>query len=182
MSVRQSRQENYVNLCKVRCEVPSVVSMEKTVICDVTHCSVIDMYQRIEEQNASVFQSRSSLKIEAAFFSEAFTKLHVFAYHFHQSLECLKITPCDIYRLSQEERPIFWEVIVSAILSEKVYMYMCSIPKRFRDGAMDYIARINERQDALRRATRHVLTWVAKRIWCWRCNFRKCIILGKEQG
>jgi hypothetical protein len=40
---------------------------------------------------------------------------------------------------------------------QKVYMYMSPIPKSFRDRAMDVIARIKERQDALRRATRHVL-------------------------
>jgi hypothetical protein len=38
---------------------------------------------------------------------------------------------------------------------------MCPIPNGFRDRAMDVIARIKERQDALRRATRHVLTRVA---------------------
>jgi hypothetical protein len=41
-------------------------------------------------------------------------------------------------------------------------MYMRSIPNGFRDRATDVIARIKERQDALRRATRHVLTRVAK--------------------
>jgi hypothetical protein len=30
-----------------------------------------------------------------------------------------------IYRVSQEERTIFWEVIVSVILSKKRYMNMC---------------------------------------------------------
>jgi hypothetical protein len=30
-----------------------------------------------------------------------------------------------IYRVSQEERSVFWEVIVSVILSSKVYMYVC---------------------------------------------------------
>jgi hypothetical protein len=30
------------------------------------------------------------------------------------------------YRVSQEERPIFWEVIVSVILSKNVYTNMCS--------------------------------------------------------
>jgi hypothetical protein len=35
-----------------------------------------------------------------------------------------------MYRVSQEERSVFWEIIlvVSAILSKKVYMYMCPIP------------------------------------------------------
>jgi hypothetical protein len=38
------------------------------------------------------------------------------------------------YRLSQEERSIFWEVTVSVILrKKKVYMYMCHVPNGFRD-------------------------------------------------
>jgi hypothetical protein len=56
------------------------------------------------------------------------------------------------YRVSQEERSIFWDVIVSAILSKIVYIYMCPIPKGFRDRAISLY----------RRATRHVLTRVAK--------------------
>jgi hypothetical protein len=36
-------------------------------------------------------------------------------------------------RVSQEERTIFWEVIVSVILSKKLYMNMCPIPNRFRN-------------------------------------------------
>jgi hypothetical protein len=39
---------------------------------------------------------------------------------------------------------------------------MCSIPNGFRDRAAVVIAGIMERQDALRRATRNVLTRVAK--------------------
>jgi hypothetical protein len=33
-----------------------------------------------------------------------------------------------IYRVSQEEKTIFWEVIVSVSLSKKLYMNMCPIP------------------------------------------------------
>jgi hypothetical protein len=44
-------------------------------------------------------------------------------------------TPC-IYRVSQEERTIFWEVIVSVILSKKLYKNVCSIPNGFRDRAI----------------------------------------------
>jgi hypothetical protein len=48
--------------------------------------------------------------------------------------------PCKtqwlLYRVSQEERSIFWEVIVSVILSKKVYMHMCPIPNGFRDRAI----------------------------------------------
>jgi len=39
----------------------------------------------------------------------------------------------SIYRVSQEERSIFWEVIVSLILSKNVHMNMCTIPNGFRD-------------------------------------------------
>ena len=38
-----------------------------------------------------------------------------------------------IYRVSQEERSIFWEVIVSVILIKNVYMNMYPIPNGFRD-------------------------------------------------
>jgi hypothetical protein len=41
-----------------------------------------------------------------------------------------------IYRVFQEEMSKFWEVIVSVILSKKVYMYMCPIPNTFRDRAI----------------------------------------------
>jgi hypothetical protein len=38
--------------------------------------------------------------------------------------------------LSQEERTIFWEVIVSVILSKKLCMNMCPIPNGFIDTAI----------------------------------------------
>jgi hypothetical protein len=56
-----------------------------------------------------------------------------------------------IYRVSQEERSIFWEIAVPVILSKKC-VYMCPIPNGFRDRAISLY----------RRATRHVLTRVAK--------------------
>jgi hypothetical protein len=41
------------------------------------------------------------------------------------------------YRVSQEERSIFCEVIVSVILSQKsIYMYICTILNGFRDTAI----------------------------------------------
>jgi hypothetical protein len=55
-------------------------------------------------------------------------------------------------QVSQEERSIFWEVIVSVILSKNVYMYMCSIPNGFRDRAITLY----------RRATGKVITRVIK--------------------
>jgi hypothetical protein len=44
----------------------------------------------------------------------------------------------SIYRMSQKERSIFWEVTVSVILSKKLYMYMCPIPNGFRDRAFHF--------------------------------------------
>jgi hypothetical protein len=38
--------------------------------------------------------------------------------------------------VSQEERSILWEVIVSVIPSKNVYMNMCPIPNGFRDRAI----------------------------------------------
>jgi hypothetical protein len=38
-----------------------------------------------------------------------------------------------LYRVSQEERLIFWEVIVSVIPRKKLYMYVCPIPNGFRN-------------------------------------------------
>jgi hypothetical protein len=56
-----------------------------------------------------------------------------------------------IYRVSQEERSVFWEVIVSAILSRKLYMYMCPIPNNFRDGDISlYSSKIVDKKDILR--------------------------------
>jgi hypothetical protein len=40
-----------------------------------------------------------------------------------------------IYRMSQEERSTFWEVIVSVILSIKVYAFIRPIPNSFQDIA-----------------------------------------------
>jgi hypothetical protein len=57
------------------------------------------------------------------------------------------------YRISHEERSIFWEVIVSVILSKKVYKYMCFIASGFRD----VIAHIKEGQDALRRVLHYAV-------------------------
>jgi hypothetical protein len=42
----------------------------------------------------------------------------------------------SIYRVSQEGRSIFREVIVSVIRHKIVYMYMCPIPSGFRDRAI----------------------------------------------
>jgi hypothetical protein len=38
--------------------------------------------------------------------------------------------------MGQEERSIFWEVIISVILNKNVYMYMCPVSNGFRDRAI----------------------------------------------
>jgi hypothetical protein len=83
----------------------------------------------------------------------------VSSHAFHNLL--LTIIPAFVlyalYRMSQEERSVFWEVIVSVILSKKkVYMYLCPIPNGFRDRAISLYTTL------YRRATLHVLTRVAK--------------------
>ena len=46
------------------------------------------------------------------------------------------ITHDKIYRVSQEERSIFWEVIVSVIVSKTFYMNTCLIQNCFLDRAI----------------------------------------------
>ncbi|PNF31997.1 hypothetical protein B7P43_G06550, partial [Cryptotermes secundus] len=68
-------------------------------------------------------------------------------------------------QVSQKERSIFWEVIVSVILSKKLYMYMCPIPNSFRDTAISLYSTLTLNTvhcTLYRRATRHVLTRGAK--------------------
>jgi len=50
-----------------------------------------------------------------------------------EQFKCLgkSFNKSKLYRVSQEERSIFWEVIVSVILSKKLYMNMCPIPNGF---------------------------------------------------
>jgi hypothetical protein len=53
-----------------------------------------------------------------------------------------------IYRLSQEERSIFWEVIVSDILSKTMYMYMFPIPDSFQDRAISlYSSKVVDKKE-----------------------------------
>jgi hypothetical protein len=60
----------------------------------------------------------------------------------------------DVYRVSHEERSIFWEVITAVILSKKFYMYMCPIPKGFRDrGSSLYSFKIVYKKEILRTVT-----------------------------
>jgi hypothetical protein len=53
--------------------------------------------------------------------------------------------------VSQEERSVFWEVIVSVILSKKLYGYMCPIPNSFRDTAISlYSSKNVDKKEMLR--------------------------------
>jgi hypothetical protein len=46
--------------------------------------------------------------------------------------------------MSQEERSVFWEVILQVILSKKkVCMYMCPIPNGFQDIAISLYSSLN---------------------------------------
>jgi hypothetical protein len=51
----------------------------------------------------------------------------------HHCCTNLGVPVYKIYWVSHEEKSIFWEVIVLAILSKKVCMYTCSIPNSFQD-------------------------------------------------
>jgi hypothetical protein len=51
----------------------------------------------------------------------------------------------------QEESLVFWEGIISVILSKKVYVYMCPIPNCFRDRAISlYSSKFVDKQEILR--------------------------------
>jgi hypothetical protein len=53
-----------------------------------------------------------------------------------------------VYRVFQEERSIFLEVIVPVILSKKLYMYMCPIPISFWDTAISlYSSKTVDKKD-----------------------------------
>jgi hypothetical protein len=72
-----------------------------------------------------------------------------------------------IYRVSQEERSIFWEVIVSVILSKEVYMYVCPIPNGFRDRATSlYSSKTVDKKQILRLSLSLVLRPTVSRPVC----------------
>jgi hypothetical protein len=63
-----------------------------------------------------------------------------------------------IYRMPQEKRSVFREVIVSLILSKKVYRYVCPVPNGFQDRAISLYSSLYTVQTS----STHVLTRVAK--------------------
>jgi hypothetical protein len=61
------------------------------------------------------------------------------------------LSSLPVYRASQEERSIFWEVIVLVILNKNMYMYMCLLPNGFRDKDISlYISKIVDKKEILR--------------------------------
>ena len=81
----------------------------------------------------------------------------------------------QIYRMSQEEMSIFWEVIVSVFLSKNVHMNMCPILNGFQDRAIwMYNRKIVDKKEIL--CVRTLLHTSCKVRWCWRWNFRTLII------
>jgi hypothetical protein len=74
----------------------------------------------------------------------------------------------SIYRVSQKEKSVFLKVIISAILSKNVYIHVSS-SERFPRWSYFTVQTSNT-------PCPHMSCKVH---WCWRWNFRKCIILGK---
>jgi hypothetical protein len=72
----------------------------------------------------------------------------------------------SLYRVFHDERAIFWEAIVSAILRKKMYIYTCVL---FRTVSL-YTVKTSNTPYPHTNCNVH---------WCWRWNFRKCIILSK---
>jgi hypothetical protein len=56
----------------------------------------------------------------------------------------------SLRRMSQDERSIFWEDIVSVIVSKKLHVHMCPIPSGFRDTAISlYSSKIDDKKEIL---------------------------------
>jgi hypothetical protein len=81
------------------------------------------------------------------------TRTRYFRYVYHPTLDSIY----DLYRVSQEERSIFWQVKVSVILI-KEYIYIFRNANGFRDGAISLYSTL------FRQKTLHILTRVAKGI------------------
>jgi hypothetical protein len=50
---------------------------------------------------------------------------------------------CSVYRVSQEQRSVFWDAILPVILNKKkLYMYMCPIPNGFHSTVPKLLIKI----------------------------------------
>jgi len=72
---------------------------------------------------------RNKNQQDALFYSQFISIINL--YMFRARLLLIIRRYCCVYRMSQEERSVFWEVIISVILSKNVYMNMCPIPNDF---------------------------------------------------
>jgi hypothetical protein len=76
--------------------------------------------------NNSIYFPMSVAELPSIFLEQWCAGIHKYS-AWAQSLN-LRDLQCigrrDLYRVSQEEMSIFWQVIVSAILSKRVYLYL----------------------------------------------------------
>jgi hypothetical protein len=66
-------------------------------------------------------------------------------------MHCMSPSYLDNIQVSQEERLLFWEVTVSAILSKIIFIDVCPIPNGFRGCVISlYISKIVDKKNILR--------------------------------
>jgi hypothetical protein len=104
-----------------------------------------------EWMDSSIFSIRVLKEFTLSFPIPKNCQAHVMIYN------CV---PC--MQVPQDERSIFCEVTLLVILSRNEYMYVCPVTNSFQATAISLYCSFDVHQDALRRATRHVLTRVAK--------------------
>jgi hypothetical protein len=97
----------------------------------------------------SVVYSNNILKLAAVFYLILLMPVSAF-------FNCpdLKIYNIGLYRVTQEERSILWEVVVLVILSKNcICLCMCPIPNGFRDRAISlYSSKIVDKEEICRGA------------------------------
>jgi hypothetical protein len=83
-----------------------------------------------------------------------------------------KLSVSRLFKMSQEERPGFWEVTVSVILSKKVYMYMCPNTNGFGDRVISlYSSKIVDKKEILRTVS-NIYRYLLFKLQSWHslCN------------
>jgi hypothetical protein len=88
-----------------------------------------------------LYEAEVVCSVAAVFSTDALRHISIYIYNIR-----------GVYRMTQEERSVFWEVTVSVILSKKMYIYMYPIPNGFRDRAISLCSfRIVDRKEILRK-------------------------------
>jgi hypothetical protein len=106
--------------------------------------------ERVPSRRLGGLQIRYGWHREKKSFAHTGTKIRTLRLARNQSLYQQRYRG-PLYRMSLEERSIFWEVIASATLWKKIYMYTCPIPNRFRDRAISlYSSKIVDQKEILR--------------------------------